>query len=75
MTPLFLSTTRTNLAPVAKGGDSGSLIIDRIGRFVTLLTCGTDDSDIAYATPFEWIWELMCEEFPGASLLFEDFVT
>ena len=63
----------------SKGGDSGSLIVDIRGRFVALLTGGsnkdTDGSDITYATLFEWIWELVCKEFPGADLYFEDLVT
>jgi len=62
----------------SKGGDSGSLIVDVRGRFVALLTGGTnkgtDGSDITYSTPFEWVWELVCKEFPGANLYFEDLV-
>ncbi|KAH7881699.1 hypothetical protein F5I97DRAFT_1291768 [Phlebopus sp. FC_14] len=60
----------------SRGGDSGSLIVTIIGQFVALLTGrsnkGTDGSDITYATLFEWIWELVCQEFPGANLYFED---
>ncbi|KAF4597047.1 hypothetical protein EYR40_007497 [Pleurotus pulmonarius] len=60
----------------SKGGDSGSLIVSASGEFVGLLTSGTgrgtDGSDMTYATPFEWVWKLVLDEFPGASLDFAD---
>lgn len=60
----------------SKGGDSGSLIVSPLGEFVALLTSGTnkgtDGSDITFATLFEWVWELVKEEFPGANLYFDD---
>ncbi|KAB5589638.1 hypothetical protein CTheo_6911 [Ceratobasidium theobromae] len=60
----------------SKGGDSGSLIVDIMGRFVSLLTggsnTGTDGSDITYSTLFKYVWELVCVEFPGADLYFDD---
>jgi len=60
----------------SKGGDSGSLIVSPCGQFVGLLTSGTnkgtDGSDITFATLFEWVWELVGDEFPGANLNFED---
>jgi hypothetical protein len=60
----------------SKGGNSGSFVVDARGRFVGLLTGGSnkgmDGSDIAYATPFKWVWELVCKEFPGAILDFDD---
>ncbi|KAH7882272.1 hypothetical protein F5I97DRAFT_1816898, partial [Phlebopus sp. FC_14] len=60
----------------SKGGDSGSLIVSALGEFVGLLTggsnSGTDGSDITFATLFEWDWELVCAEFPGANLYFDD---
>jgi hypothetical protein len=60
----------------SKRGDSGSLIVTRYGQFAALLTSGTNmgtgDSDITYATPFEWVWDLIKEEFPGADLCFDD---
>lgn len=60
----------------SKGGDSGSAIVDISGRFVGLVTGGsnkgTNGSDITYATPFEWVWEFVCKEFPGAVLYFDD---
>ncbi|KAI0088707.1 hypothetical protein BDY19DRAFT_994071 [Irpex rosettiformis] len=60
----------------SKGGDSGSLIVDILGGFVALLTGGTnkgtDGSYITYSTPFKWVWELVCAEFPGVVLCFDD---
>ncbi|EJC99999.1 uncharacterized protein FOMMEDRAFT_142497 [Fomitiporia mediterranea MF3/22] len=60
----------------SKGGDSGSLIVSAHGEFVALLTGGTnkgmDGSDITFATLFEWIWDLVKEEFPGANLYLDN---
>ena len=60
----------------SKGGDSGSIIVSPKGEYISLLTGGTnkgaDGSDITYSTVFEWVWELVCEQFPGASLYWED---
>ncbi len=60
----------------SKGGDSGSAIVSASGEFVGLLTGGTnkgsDGSDITFATLFEWIWNLVQDEFPGANLYFDD---
>jgi hypothetical protein len=60
----------------SKGGDSGSTIVSPLGEFVSLLTGGTnkgtDSSDITYSTMFEWVWELMLAEFPGANLYWDD---
>ncbi|KAL1749250.1 hypothetical protein HDZ31DRAFT_71061 [Schizophyllum fasciatum] len=60
----------------SKGGDSGSLIVSALGQFVALLTGGTnkgtDGSDITFATPFEYVWELVKDEYPGANLYFDD---
>lgn len=67
------------VGPFSRGGDSGSLIVSAVGEFVALLTgganSGTDGSDITFATHFEWVWELVEEEFPGASLDFDDLDT
>lgn len=58
----------------SNGGDSGSLIVDPLGRFVSLLIGGSKSgaggSDITYSTPFAYVWELVCKEFPGANLSF-----
>ncbi|KAG9092620.1 hypothetical protein FS749_015563 [Ceratobasidium sp. UAMH 11750] len=60
----------------SRGGDSGSTIVSPAGELVALLTGGptslTNSSDITYATLFEWIWELVLAEFPGANLYFDD---
>lgn len=60
----------------SKRGDSGSLIVSTIGEFIALLTGGTnkgtDASDITYATLFEWVWDLVKAEFPGANLYFDN---
>lgn len=57
-------------------GDSGSLIVSTNGEFLAMLTGGTfygnESSDITYATPFEWVWNLVEAEFPGANLYFDD---
>ncbi|EIW74087.1 hypothetical protein CONPUDRAFT_160466 [Coniophora puteana RWD-64-598 SS2] len=60
----------------SKGGDSGSIIVSPKGEFISLLTGGsnkgTDGSDITYSTVFEWVWELVREKYPGASLYWDD---
>ena len=63
--------------PFSRGGDSGALITDPFFRFVALLTSGSgmgnaDLSDITYGTPFDWIWNLVKDEYPGAVLYFDD---
>ena len=61
----------------SKGGDSGSLIVSVTSEFVALLTGGTNKgtggSDITFASPFEWVWDLVKEEFSGANLYFGSF--
>ena len=51
-------------------GDSGSVIVDGLGRIGGLLTGGagrTESSDIAYATPWFWLFEcIKADEFPHA---------
>ena len=60
----------------SRGGDSGSSIVSAAGEVAALLTGGltslTDSSDITYGTLFEWVWELVKEEFPGANFYFDD---
>lgn len=60
----------------SKGGDSGSVVVSPRGEYVSLLTSGSntdaDGSDITYSTVFEWVWELVLAEFPGASLYWDD---
>lgn len=61
-----------DLGTFSKRGDSGSIIVTPTGELVGLLTSGTcsgpKGSDITFATPFEWVWELIKEEFPTANL-------
>ncbi|OAX31557.1 hypothetical protein K503DRAFT_74641 [Rhizopogon vinicolor AM-OR11-026] len=61
--------------PFSRGGDSGSIIVGALGKFVALLTVGTglaDSSDITFGSPIYWLWEIIRAQFPGASLYFED---
>ena len=61
--------------PFCRGGDSGSIIVDALGKFVALLTGGTgptDSSDITFGSPMHWLWEIIKAQFPGANLYFED---
>ena len=62
-------------SPFSRGGDSGSIIVDALGKFVALLTGGTgptDSSDITFGTPMHWLWDVIKTQFPGANLSFED---
>ena len=64
-----------NSRPFSRRGDSGSIIVDPLGKFVALLTGGTgpaDSSDITYGTPMYWLWEIIETQFPGANLYFKD---
>ena len=64
-----------NSGPFSKGGDSGSVIVDPLGKFVALLTSGTgptDSPDITFGSPVHWLWEIIKAEFPGADLYFGD---
>jgi hypothetical protein len=64
--------------PFSKKGDSGSIIVDALGKFVALLTSGagsTDFSDITFGSPMHWLWDIIKAEFPGANLYFEDYDT
>lgn len=49
-------------------GDSGSVIVDGCGKFVALLTGGTESPHITYGTPMHWLWPIIKMQFPGASL-------
>lgn len=53
-------------------GDSGSIILDRVGRFVGMVTGGhpsqSSRTDITYATPFWWLLEDIQAKFPAAAL-------
>lgn len=63
-------------AGFSQGGDSGSAVLTPRGEICGLLTRGSlsvsDSADVTYATPFAWIWELVKQEFPEASLDFDN---
>ncbi|KAF8439829.1 hypothetical protein L210DRAFT_3670875 [Boletus edulis BED1] len=64
-----------NSSPFSWGGDSGSIIVDALGKFVALLTGGTgsiNSSDITFGTPMHWLWDVIKTQFPGADLYIED---
>jgi hypothetical protein len=47
--------------PFSKGGDSGSIIVNALGKFIALLTCSmgpTNSSDIMFGSPMHWLWEI-----------------
>lgn len=71
--PIF--SHEDSVEPFSKGGDSGAIIISPTGQFVGLLTgganSGTKGSDITFATPFEWVWKLVKQEFPEGTLSFD----
>lgn len=52
-------------------GDSGSIIVDGLGRIGGLLTGGTGKAeaiDVTYATPMWWLWPRIKKHFPNAHL-------
>lgn len=52
-------------------GDSGSIVLDRHGRLVGLLTGSeglTDEMDTTYLTPYWWIEKKIKEKFPDCFL-------
>jgi len=52
-------------------GDSGSVIVDGLGRIGGLLTGGTgktETSDVTYATPMWWLLPRIRKHFPNAHL-------
>ena len=52
-------------------GDSGSVVLDRIGRIVGIITGGagpTDKTDVSYLTPYWWIEEQIKSKFPDSFL-------
>ncbi len=59
-------------SPFSKRGDSGSIIADRSGRIVALLTGGgglTDAVDVTFATPYCQLEKRIKEALPGIRLL------
>ncbi|KAG9078854.1 hypothetical protein FRC06_008135 [Ceratobasidium sp. 370] len=68
-TPAFTNYLASIQALIGTHIDS----IESIQRKInTLRTRGTGGSDITFATHFEWVWELVLKEFPGANLYFDD---
>lgn len=63
-----------NSGPFCRGGDSGSIIVDVLGKFVALTggTGLTNSSDITFGSPMYWPWEIIKAQFPGANLYFDD---
>ncbi|KAH9035841.1 hypothetical protein EDB84DRAFT_1588082 [Lactarius hengduanensis] len=52
-------------------GDSGSIVVDGLGRIVGLLTGGTgaiDSTDVTYLTPYFWLEERIKQAFPNSYL-------
>jgi len=52
-------------------GDSGAVVVDGRGRIGGLITSGggdTDDFDVTYATPIEFLLQRIAEQFPDAHL-------
>ncbi|KAI5796327.1 hypothetical protein DFH27DRAFT_112451 [Peziza echinospora] len=52
-------------------GDSGSIIVDGLGRVGGMLTGGagkTETSDVTYATPMWWLWPRIQQQFPNANM-------
>ena len=52
-------------------GDSGAVVVDGRGRISGLITSGsgdTDEFDITYATPIEFLMQRIAEQFPNAHL-------
>ncbi|KAG8743140.1 hypothetical protein FRC10_000357 [Ceratobasidium sp. 414] len=61
--------------PFSRDGDSGSVAVDALGRFVALVTGGTgetDSLDITFGTPMHWLWLLIQAKFDGANLNWDD---
>jgi len=59
-------------SPFSTRGDSGSIIVDRSGHIVALLTGGgglTDAVDVTFATPYCQLEKRIKEALPGIRLL------
>jgi hypothetical protein len=52
-------------------GDSGSIVVDGLGRIVGMITGGsgsTERTDVTYVTPYFWIEEQIKKAFPNSHL-------
>jgi hypothetical protein len=57
--------------PFSRPGDSGSIVVDRTGRIVGLLTAGagnTETTDVTYLTPYFWLDKHIKQAFPDSLL-------
>ena len=55
----------------SEAGDSGSVVLDRAGRIVGILTGRSgpiDETDTTYLTPYWWIEKHVKDKFPGCFL-------
>ncbi len=57
--------------PFSRKGDSGSIVLDRAGRILGMVTGGAgnaDSMDISYATPYGYLDKKIREAFPKSFL-------
>jgi hypothetical protein len=62
----------TKSSPFSKGGDSGSVVVDGLGRIAGILTAGsgsTDRTDVTYVTPIDFIMEVIHNHPPLAEAI------
>jgi len=62
------------VVPFSDDGDSGSIIVNTMGRFVALLTGGTGPRnlmDITYGMLMHWLWPIILAKFPDANLYWD----
>ncbi|KZS87133.1 hypothetical protein SISNIDRAFT_322227 [Sistotremastrum niveocremeum HHB9708] len=69
----FAVLPHDNTRTFSEAGDSGSIVLDREGRVVGMVTGASgsleeDEASVSYVTPYWWILEQMEEKFPGIEL-------
>jgi len=55
-------------------GDSGSIVLDRDGGIVGLLTGGAgriDETEVTYITPYWWVEQQIKAKYPGGAFLYD----
>nr|ODN77288.1 hypothetical protein L203_06370 [Cryptococcus depauperatus CBS 7841] len=65
------SASRNKTGPFSASGDSGSIVLDRNGRILGMITAGagvTDSTDITYVTPYWHIEQEIKKHFPESFL-------
>ncbi|KZP05506.1 hypothetical protein FIBSPDRAFT_967210 [Athelia psychrophila] len=70
-TEIAIHTYNHNAGAFSGDGDSGSIVVDGLGRIVGLLTGGTGSAvstDVTYVTPYFWVEEKIKKAFPGSYL-------